>query len=384
MSKYKPLVAVVGTGAAAAMIFNILPVFLGKAADSFALSDTAAGWLGTIYLAGFGLSSVSASLWLHRISRRNIAGASFAAGIALLILASALGSFSQVAAVLFATGFALGTLYSLSFVLASEFPDATRAVGIKLCGEVALGALLIFLLPVLVYPILGFGGMLGTLALVLLLASFTSLGIPRTPGGERAGQDEARSMPMPAIAGLVALFLFTVSQSAIWSFAERAGVEKGLEDLSIGSVLSLAVLMGGLGSLLAAVVSNRVGKTLPIFGALVAYVLAICLFTFGKGLTVYGLSVNLFFLVWLFSLPYFVSTIGDSDDSGRAVPLVTACFAFGSMLGPVTAGVLIGFAGYDHLYLFGGTLSLVAFSAIAAIRARGLNVLERSRRDGAS
>ena len=51
MTPRTQLVPVVGIGAAAAMIFNILPVFLGKAAESLALSDSATGWLATTYLA---------------------------------------------------------------------------------------------------------------------------------------------------------------------------------------------------------------------------------------------------------------------------------------------------------------------------------------------
>ncbi len=378
MSKYRPLIAVVGTGAAAAMIFNILPVFLGKAADSYGLTDTDAGWLGTIYLAGFGLSSVTASLWVHRVRRGRVAWASFAAGAVLLLFASTLSTFTWVAMVLCGTGLALGTLYSLSFVLASEYQDATRAVGIKLGGEVALGSLLLFLLPVLVYPLFGFAGMLAALAVVLLVASLSSLCILEASGERQVGQTESSWMPIPAMAGLLALFLFTVSQSAIWSFAERAGVHRGLEAVSLGSALSFAVLTGGLGSLLAAAVSNRAGRMLPILCALIVYVLAVGLFIFGKGFAVYALAVNLLFLVWLFALPYFVASIADADDSGRAVPLVTACFAFGSMAGPVTAGALIGLGGYDALYLAGGILSLVAFSIIAAIRARSFNESGRS------
>ena len=46
MTKTTQLIPVVGTGAAAAMIFNILPVFIGQAVESFGLDDSAAGWLG--------------------------------------------------------------------------------------------------------------------------------------------------------------------------------------------------------------------------------------------------------------------------------------------------------------------------------------------------
>ena len=158
MRNRSALLAVIGTGACAAMIFNILPVFLGKAAESFSLSDSAAGWLATVYLAGFGISSASAAFWLHRIDRRKATALAFV-GAALLLSAGAwLDSHFGLMAALGVAGLFLGVLYSISFVLAGEFDDAVRAVGFKLGGEVALGAILIFLLPVIIYPVFGFVG----------------------------------------------------------------------------------------------------------------------------------------------------------------------------------------------------------------------------------
>ena len=352
------------------MIFNTLPVFLGKTAESLDLSIAEAGWLGSIYLSGFGLASVVASLFLHRANRRGIAWLAFLVAAGLLLLASTAESYAAIAALLFATGLALGTLYSLSFILASEFHNATRAVGIKLGGEVVLGAALIFILPVAVYPAFGLEGMLVSLALVLLCFSVSAATLPPASASTEATSAEKAPMPMRASLGLFALFIFTVSQAALWSFAERAGIERGIDNVALGSALSLAVLFGGVGAFLAALVSDKAGRRLPIGVAFVAYAFAIGLFLFGGELISYALAVNLFFLVWLFALPYFISAIGEADASGRAVTLVTACLAFGSMLGPVTGVFLIGIGGYGALYVIGAGLTLGAFSILLASPSR--------------
>ena len=376
MSAPKSLVAVVGTGASAAMIFNILPVFLGKAAEAYALSDADVGWLGTIYLAGFGLASIGASFWMQRVDRRVLAIGIYATAGLLLFLGAMSDSYSLFAALLFAIGCALGVLYALSFVLAGEFQDATRAVGIKLGGEVALGAFLLFLLPVFVYPAFGFGGMLIALALVLLILSpcakfVSAVNMAAQPIAIAEGEGgNDRDVSISASTGLVALLIFTVGQSAVWSFVERIGVRADYGSAGIGVALSVAVLMGGLGSFLAAIVSERFGKIKPIAFAATVYMLSMLIFTLGQGFLFYAAAINLFFFAWLFALPYFVSRINAVDSNGRAVSLVTACFAFGSMLGPATAGQLARGGDFNLLYLAAALLTTIAYATIAKLAHR--------------
>ena len=367
MNRRMKLIPVVGTGAAAAMIFNILPVFLGKAAESFALSDSAAGWLATTYLAGFGISSVSAPLWLHRAGRKALARVLFVSAAALLASAGMMQAFAMIVATLFAVGLVLGGLYTLSFLLAGEHPDATRAVGVKLGGEVALGALLLFLIPTLVYPAFGFTGMLVSLAVVLAVISPCTRFIAASahaPQTDSAADGDRAAIPGLALAALAALFLFTVGQAAVWSFVERAGARAAYDAAAIGGVLSLAVLLGGAGSFLAGALSDRFGKRAPLLFALLVYLLAMALFAFGSQFRVYASAVNLFFFAWLFALPYLVSAIAVLDGSGRATSLVTACLAFGSMLGPAGGGEILERGGFGLLCLVGAVATCAAYAIV--------------------
>ncbi len=369
MTKSTALVPVVGAGAAAAMIFNILPVFLGAAAESFGLDESAAGWLATTYLAGFGVSSVSAVLWLHRLGRKTLALTLFFTAACLLMLASTMQAYTTVVGTLFAAGLVLGGLYTFSFVLAAEHADATRAVGFKLGGEVALGAVLLAIIPTVVYPAFGFSGLLVTLAIVLLAISpctrWLGAGALTISLEQKSGAAEPKLFPAACVLGT--LFLFTVGQASVWSFVERAGVRAGFEATTIGAVLSVAVLLGGAGSFLAGALSDRWGKVLPLLIAGSLYLTAMALFAFGTQYWVYALAINLFFFVWLFALPHFISVVAGADKSGRATSLVTACLAFGSMLGPAVAGELIAFGGFPLLYLSGAVCSCVAYACAVAM-----------------
>ena len=278
------------------------------------------------------------------------------------------------AVVLFAVGAFLGGLYTLSFMLAVEHPDATRAVGVKLGGEVALGASLLALMPTVVYPAYGFAGTLATLAILLLvLAPCTQmLGAGTLPIRPQSMENSRKSHRFPAVLALGALFVFTVGQASVWSFVERAGARADFDAAAIGGILSVAVLLGGAGSLLAGLLSDRLGKAIPMFGAALLYTLAMGLFfALGTHLWAYAGAINLFFFCWLFALPYFISSIAHIDESGHGTLLVTACLAFGSMLGPAIGGNLLAHGDFRILYLSGATLTLFAYAIVlGVVRAR--------------
>lgn len=380
MTKRSQLVPIVGTGAAAAMIFNILPFFVGRAAEAFGLSDGAAGWLATTYLAGFGVSSVSAPLWLHRLGKRALGRLLFLSAAVLLAAGGMIASYVAVLGVLLAVGLLLGGLYTMSFLLAAEHPDATRALGVKLGGEVALGALLLALLPTLIYPAFGFSGILGALAIVLVSVSACTHFLAKHALETGNASMDRGHFAMPASAGLAlgALFLFTVGQASVWSFVERAGARAEFDASAIGGVLSVAVLFGGVGSFLAGALSDRLGKAMPLAGAASLYLVAMALFAFGGQFWFYAGAVNLFFFSWLFALPYLISAIAGLDDSGRATSLVTASLAFGSMLGPAAGGELLERGGFLLLYFSGSLVTAAAYAVVLGMAVRQRLVSRRS------
>ncbi len=149
----------------------------------------------------------------------------------------------------------------------------------------------------------------------------------------------------------------------------------GLYDSAAGWVATTYLAGSGISSVSAVLWLHRLGrKTL----ALTLFFTAACLLMLastmqaytavvGTQYWVYALAINLFFFVWLFALPHFISVVAGADKSGRATSLVTACLAFGSMLGPAVAGELIAFGGFPLLYLSGAVCSCVAYACAVAM-----------------
>ena len=356
--------AIIATGACAAMLFNTLPLFLGVAADTYGLGPEGAGWLGTIYLSGFGLSSVAAAFLIARINRRLLGAFLFLGAALVLALAAGADGRPSFAALLFGVGLGFGALYSLSFVIAGERSNPTRAFGVKLLGEVLLGAALLALIPLYLLPRFGLAGMLIAFAAVAAAGALCVPGIANKPQVRDVTQASASGglLPASALIGLAALFVFTVSQSALWSFAERRASAEGFESDAIGLALSIAAASGGAGSLAAAWLSDRVGRLAPLAGVALIYGMAIFLFSAGGTLWIFGVAASLFMFAWLFALPYMMFAISASDVSGRATSLVSACLAFGSMVGPGLAGQLVAGGSFERLDVFAAIATLASYA----------------------
>lgn len=358
--------AIIATGACAAMIFNTLPLFLGVAADAYQLGSQGAGWLGTLYLAGFGLSSVAAAWLIARMNRRRLGLVLFLGSALLLSIASGTDSRVFFILLLVGVGFSFGALYSLSFVITGERPNPTRAFGLKLLGEVLLGSAVLAVVPIFVLPRYGLGGMLAVFAALAVCGTLSAPYIAPVQA-EAPGRAGGGRLPLRAIAGLAALFAFTIGQSAVWSFAERRASFEGFDGEAIGFALSAAAAAGGVGSLAAAWLSNRLGQLKTLAAAALIHAVSLILFFAGRDPWLFGAAASLFMFAWLFALPYMASTIAGADSSGRATSLVAACFAFGSMAGPALAGQLVALGSFAALYMFAGIVALAAYASFCRL-----------------
>ncbi|MDE0680795.1 MAG: hypothetical protein OXI11_11395 [Gammaproteobacteria bacterium] len=358
--------AIIATGACAAMIFNTLPLFLGVAADAYQLGNQGAGWLGTLYLAGFGLSSVAAAWLIARVNRRWLGLVLFLSAALFLAVASGADSRVSFTLLLVGVGFSFGALYSLSFAITGERPNPTRAFGVKLLGEVLLGAAILAVVPIFILPRWGLGGMLAVFAALAVCGTLSAPYIANNAPAQAEAAGGGR-LPLRAIAVLAALFAFTIGQSAVWSFAERRASFEGFDGELIGFALSAAAAAGGLGSLAAAWLSNRLGQLMSLFAAALIHAVSLILFFAGRDPWLFGAAACLFMFAWLFALPYMASTVAGADASGRATSLVAACFAFGSMAGPALAGQLVALGSFAALYLFAGIIALAAYASFCRL-----------------
>ena len=248
-------------GTAGVIIFALLPLLLGTAADAFGLDDSQVGFLGSAYVGGNTLVTALSFYWITRLDWRHV----FALGILLLVcgllIAVARPSYSGAMTGLAIAGLGSGFMYALSVAIVSEMQDADRKFGIKMVPEQGISAVLLFLLPALVIAQWGFSGFLLTLVAFFILVLPFIARVP--PHGKKQERLEAVEQvvvkPYVVFLALLGLLLFFGGIAGIWAFMERFASEGAIDSTLAGQLLAVGVVASAVGPVIPAVSAKLAG-----------------------------------------------------------------------------------------------------------------------------
>lgn len=358
------LVAACLIGTLGVLIFAILPLLLGTAANSLGLSDIEIGFLGSMYVGGYTVVTALSFFWITRINWRHVfafASLLLAGG---LLIALVRQQYYAIATGLVIAGFGAGFMHALSFAIVAEMDDADRKFGIKMIPEQGISALLIFLVPVLVIATWGLPGLLLTLIALFLLATPLYPLIPRA-GAKQVAAKGAETTPRKLLAVILSLFgllLFFGGIAGIWAFLERFASDSDLDPILAGQLLAIGVLSSAVGPFVPAVLGDRFGRVLPLAVATAVLLVSLGLMSLPVTVTKYVVVLILLPTAWYAGMAYQMGIIAEADVTGEFSVLMAAALGVGATLGPGMLGLIksslgltagLSFAG---LVVIGGTL----------------------------
>ncbi len=364
-----------------ALMFNVMPVFVGAMAKSLGYGEARLGDMVAVFNVGFTVAALSAFSWVRAFDWRALS----LSGV--LLAALSLGAMALIAdpvglAVLMgSTGVGMGALYALILAVLGDSNNPNRAFGIKLGLETLPGAALLFLLPTLIFPIYGFAGVaIGMTAVVVGLGIFSWL-LPRSGvkgaafeaseevcAGSSAGFAPGASAAKPLsgsfawlpVIGLLSSLLFFTGISASWAFLELLAQTNGLGADEVGTALGVAFIICGLGGFAAAAIGDRFGQLPPMLGIIAINIAGLALLGDFQTIAGYATGACLFLFSVNFTLAYTFGLTAHVDESGKLVVLSAACLSVGAIVGPSIAGRLIETIGYGTMLTFSALCSVAS------------------------
>jgi len=330
--------------AAATLFFNTLPVFLGVAADALQLNGEQLGQLAAAEIGGICLSTLSAVLWIRRVNWRWACMGGLLAIALGNLLCMATEQFSQLVALRFLTGLlGDGVVMAVTYSLFGDVRDTDRAFAYSIVGQTGLGMLGLLVMPYIAEAG-GLKAVLIAVACVPLLLLLCSSWMPVHGSKEVvAANVPVKSAPLLPIAlGLLTLFVWFMGLNAMWTFAERIGVETGMAQKNIGLVLSLSMGMGFLGALCSSWFGDRYGRFWQAPFAFFSHVLVAVLFARYANPVIYIIAALSFTFIWNIGLPFLLGLIATADISGRFTALLITFITAGQVAGALVGGKLVG------------------------------------------
>ncbi|HEY2677443.1 MAG TPA: MFS transporter [Steroidobacteraceae bacterium] len=373
------LAAACWISAAGALVFNVLPAFLGSAGDRYALSNEQIGWVGFSYGAGYFLITATSIVWIARVNWRGMVtvGAILAA---LSLVACALAPrYAFLLYAMAAAGLGCGALYTVGTAVVSENPAPDRAFGIKLAVETFVGVAMLIVLPSLIAERWGFPGVTTVLAAVAAVCGL--LALRRIPSRREAGAlaiqraSESRTsagtgrnwLPWLGLGGLMVSF---GGIAAVWGFLERIAPTFSLSAPLTAQIVLGTLVVNAFSGIAAALIGDRWGRVVPLAVSMLLAIVGVIVLTVGGGVYAYTAGAMLTYGTLSLPLSYQMGLIASADTTGRVASLIPAALALGGALAPAVAGSLLTGASYAPLYAFTAATMIAGLGAFLMLAHR--------------
>ena len=346
-----------------------LPVWVGALIGRYGFSPPQAGGLATLFLMGAVCSSLIFAPRFNKVDARLMAVIGFAIAAVAFFAASLTSTFASMAICHGIAGASVGCALSFTHGTIAQSVHPHRLFAIV---GFALGIFAIFFLGATPNLIVAFGGaaLFRTFATVMTVAAVAAaLAFPRaTKLLDEDIVDEIAHIKPAVWFGIAGISCMALTQSMMFSFLERIGIDRGFGREAVTGVLIAIGFVSLIPAPLAAFLENRlppnaVLMTGPIVQALVA--LAIALSGSFPG---YAIPAALFAPVMIFTHTFGFGVLAKLDPTSRALAGTPAMLMIGAAIGPILGGLLVQAFGYPALGIAAIVISILAFTLFAKLR----------------
>ena len=343
--------------------FSIMPLFLGGMATGLLFGEQQVGFIGSAYLIGFTVTSVSAVFWSHRVNWRNGVIVAALVASASYVITMATQDFLWILVLVFIVGCARGVFYAISVCSLGDTEQSERSFALGSLATMVLAGLGMLVLPYIMQAWLIRGLYLPLIA-VSVVGALLARWLPvRARMRAESAQGTHHKNTFQVFLALFGLLIFWIGMCGIWSFLERIGNANGLSPQAIGTVLAVSYVGVILAAVIVAWLGDRIGSAAPIFIGMVTMLVGIAVMDRPLTFETYMAASIVFQIGWIICYPFTMAVINKADASGRFVPLIAAAQGLGASLGAGLGGTLIGTGDdYSGIYRMGVVCLVVSLT----------------------
>ena len=326
------------------------PLVIGAYVDIEGMTETQAGYLFSLEMAGYALSSALVFAIVTRVNWRHI----LLAGVFITVLGNItsmyLHGYAELAGFRFLAGLGAGLLMNVTIISIGLTTKFDRNYGFWAVTQLVIGAAGLYLLPGRI-PVYGLAAPF--LAVTILALFILPLAKSFPEHGRDAGVPDKHNRLLLGLAGLLGIFIYYGGQAAVWAYFERIGMAAGIDPGSVGSILSASIVLAIFGASLATWLGDRLGRRLPVAASMICSAIGISFLWGVQSVYSYIIAACLFNAAWYFCLPYLSAIIANIDSNGRMLVGLAIVFPSSLAAGPALATYVLHDAGYGPVLLMG-------------------------------
>jgi MFS transporter, DHA1 family, inner membrane transport protein len=336
------IISYVLTAAVASLMIALGPIIIGAYIDVLGLTEKQAVQIFSTEMAGFSFGGVIVFLLLSRVNWRHIVLGAFTFLILGNFLTLSVDTLQPLLIVRFLSGIGGGTLMSMTVVSIGMTKSPERIYGLWLASQYISSAIAVAIVarlipehglaaPSIIFAILG-------LSIIWVFLHFPERSEVKSGGSSIAGTRKALIL---GVLGLLGIFVFYGGQAAVWAYVERIGIAAEFTSNHVANAISIALLAGIGGALLATALGNKFGRRMPMIVTIIFSTITVYFLLDTTVFISYIIALCLFNVAWQYSTPYLQSTIANIDASGRLLSLVAIVIPASISAGPAVVSLLL-------------------------------------------
>lgn len=321
----------------------LMPMIVGGVVDGYGFSEQEAASIASMEGMGLVIASVLAAFWVRKVSWSNALFLSLILTAILNIVSANMTEVTQLAITRFLAGFTGGSVFAVTVAALGDNREPDKAFGIGQ-GVQGIMMLLGFVSAPYLIADMGVGGIFYALAaacvlMLLCLFHFPSVGDVRGEADQGATPHHAHTVLIWL--GLIASVIFFINIFGFWAFLERIGQSRGIPAETVGLALGIAQIAAIGGGLLAAILSDRFGRALPLLLVVVGQSWALWALLGEFTSITFFIGASVFQALFVLGVSYQMGIVAMMDIKGKFLVLMTAAQGLGGAIGPGIAGSLI-------------------------------------------
>ncbi|GAA0341460.1 MFS transporter [Bowmanella denitrificans] len=342
---------------------NFLPGVVSALAGGIGFDQTEAGQIVAVNLFGGLLGCTCAVFLVRRIKWKPAIFIPFAT-LALIDLSSVwVDDYSLMLGMRLLAGVLGGLGMGVAFSVLARLNNPDRAFGALLFVQFVIGALVIYLLPLLENMLSTFAVFYVMAGIVLLSLIFLMLLSDLPQRNTSAIQAMALSVGWGnALLLMLAIIFYLCAANAIWAYVELMGLGAGMDDESVSSYIAMTGLLGLAGAMLPILSGNKFGRFYWIAaGVVLSIVAAVMLSASELTPLIYISAMALLFFCWPAVNSYLLAIAADFDSSGRLSSVAAVVSLVGLAAGPLMASGLLDDGSFTTMLHAAAGIFLVSF-----------------------
>lgn len=348
----------------------VTPWLVGSLMTDLEITASQAGTIISVEYAGLAVAALICVTMTKYISVRATALIAILVALASNLLSVFAESYSQLLVLRMVAGIGEGVAFALSNAIVATTRNPDKIYGELQVLSAVLGAMMVFSTGYVVGAF-GYQGIFVLLAGVCLLALIIVLTL-MSDSTRSMDKPSAKAWRVSSILGMggltvLSMFLFNLCEGALWSFAERRGVELGLTQENLSLIFGVGAVVGTTGGLVASLIHVRFGRTLPILLGLGLNALVVLLAFTTNTTAIFVVTYLAIQVFWFFCVPYIFGTAAAVDNLGQLAALLSSALMVGLAVSPLIAGYMVDWWGLGSIGWFGFANSLGAMLSLLIV-----------------